>query len=114
MAWVEHSKSTTKSSTKLVWLVALDPLDIRRLIGPGGGVREICEVRRTGIPACHFRQTGMSGLLFFRDFAILCAVKRCGFQWVQVPPGNWSLQPVAVGAAVEVTKLSKPSMTKGR
>jgi hypothetical protein len=33
---------------------------------------------------------------------------------VQVPPGNWSLQPEAVGAAVEVTKLSKPSMTKGR
>ena len=37
-----------------------------------------------------------------------------GFSWVQVPPGNWSLQPEAVGAAVEVTKLSKPSMSKGR
>ena len=29
-------------------------------------------------------------------------------QWVRIPPGNWSLQPVAIGAAVEVTKPSKP------
>jgi hypothetical protein len=29
-------------------------------------------------------------------------------QWVQVPPGNWSLQPVAIGAVVEVTKRPKP------
>ena len=43
-----------------------------------------------------------------------CAVIGVGFSWVQVPPGNWSLQPEAVGAAVEVTKLSKPSMSKGR
>jgi hypothetical protein len=28
---------------------------------------------------------------------------------VQLPPGNWSLQPVAAEAVVEVTKLSKPS-----
>ena len=33
-------------------------------------------------------------------------------QWVQFPPGNWSLQPVAIGAAVEVTKLPKPSMER--
>jgi hypothetical protein len=31
------------------------------------------------------------------------------FQWVQVPPGDGSLQPEAVGAIVEVTKRSKPS-----
>ncbi|MDJ0866486.1 MAG: hypothetical protein QNK03_10290, partial [Myxococcota bacterium] len=31
-------------------------------------------------------------------------------QWVRIPPGDWSLQPVALGAAVEVTKLSKPSI----
>jgi hypothetical protein len=30
-------------------------------------------------------------------------------QWLQFPSGNWSLQPVAIGAAVEVTKPSKPS-----
>jgi hypothetical protein len=41
-----------------------------------------------------------------------CAVKGVGFQWVQIPPGNWSLQPVAIGAAVEVTKPSKPSMER--
>ena len=41
-----------------------------------------------------------------------CAVKGVGFQWVRVPPGNWSLQPVAIGAAVEVTKPSKPSMER--
>ncbi len=29
-------------------------------------------------------------------------------QWVRIPPGNWSLQPVAIGAVVEVTKPSKP------
>ena len=27
---------------------------------------------------------------------------------MQLPPGNWSLQPVATGAAEEVTNLSKP------
>jgi hypothetical protein len=41
-----------------------------------------------------------------------CAVKGVGFQRVQIPPGNWSLQPVAIGAAVEVTKPSKPSMER--
>ena len=39
-------------------------------------------------------------------------MKGVGFQWVQIPPGNWSLQPVAIGAAVEVTKPSKPSMER--
>ena len=29
------------------------------------------------------------------------------FQWVQFPPGDGSLQPEAVGAVVEVTKLLK-------
>ena len=33
-------------------------------------------------------------------------------QWVQFPPGKRSLQPVAIGAAVEVTKLPKPSMER--
>lgn len=46
--------------------------------------------------------------------SVECAVIGVGFSWVQVPPGNWSLQPEAVGAAVEVTKLSKPSTRKGR
>ena len=41
-----------------------------------------------------------------------CAVKGVGFQWVRIPPGNWSLQPVAIGAAVEVTKPSEPSMER--
>ena len=41
-----------------------------------------------------------------------CAVKGVGFQRVQIPPGNWSLQPVAIGAAVEVTKPSEPSMER--
>jgi len=27
-----------------------------------------------------------------------CAVQGVNLQWVRVPPGNWSLQPVAVGA----------------
>ncbi len=34
------------------------------------------------------------------------------FQWVQVPPGDESLQPVAVGAAEEVTNPSKPLMER--
>ncbi|HEX5731204.1 MAG TPA: hypothetical protein VF131_00100, partial [Blastocatellia bacterium] len=41
-----------------------------------------------------------------------CAGKGVGFQWVRVPPGNWSLQPEAIGAAVEVTKPSEPSMER--
>ena len=43
---------------------------------------------------------------------LACAVKGVDLQWVQFPPGNWSLQPVAIGAAVEVTKLPKPSMER--
>jgi hypothetical protein len=39
-------------------------------------------------------------------------VKGAGFQWVRIPPGSWSLQPVAIGAAVEVTKPSEPSMER--
>ena len=31
---------------------------------------------------------------------------------MQFPPGKRSLQPVAIGAAVEVTKLPKPSMER--
>ncbi len=38
-----------------------------------------------------------------------CAVKGGVFQWVQIPPGDGSLQPEAVEAIVEVTKRSKPS-----
>lgn len=37
----------------------------------------------------------------------LCAVKVGDFQWVQVSPGDGSLQPVAFGAAEEVTSPSK-------
>jgi len=40
----------------------------------------------------------------------LCAVKGVGFQWVRFPPGNWSLQPVAIGAIEEVTNRLKPSV----
>ncbi len=32
------------------------------------------------------------------------------FQWVRIPPGKLSLQPVVIGAAVEVTKRLKPSV----
>jgi hypothetical protein len=31
-------------------------------------------------------------------------------QWVRIPPGKLSLQPVVIGAAVEVTKRLKPSV----
>jgi hypothetical protein len=40
----------------------------------------------------------------------LCAVKAGDFQWVQIPPGDGSLQPEAVGAMEEVTNPSKPLM----
>ena len=42
-------------------------------------------------------------------FGIRAPCKGGVFQWVQVPPGDGSLQPEAVGAIVEVTKRSKPS-----
>jgi len=41
---------------------------------------------------------------------LLCAVKAGDFQWVQIPPGDGSLQPEAVGATEEVTNPSKPLM----
>ena len=40
--------------------------------------------------------------------------KGVDLQWEAVPPGNWSLPPVAIGAAMEVTISSKPLMEKGR
>jgi hypothetical protein len=39
----------------------------------------------------------------------LCVVKRCGSSVGAIPTRQRSLQPVAIGAAVEVTKPSKPS-----
>ncbi len=39
----------------------------------------------------------------------LCVVKRCSFSVGAIPTRQRSLQPVAIGAAVEVTKPSKPS-----
>ena len=35
------------------------------------------------------------------------------FQWVQFPPGNGSLQPVAIGAVKEVTKFAEAFDGKG-
>ena len=43
-------------------------------------------------------------------FAIGCAVKGVDLQRVEVPPGKGSLQPVAIGAAEEVTNLPEPLM----
>jgi hypothetical protein len=37
-----------------------------------------------------------------------CAMKGAGSLRVQVPPGNCSLHPVAIGAAVKETKPSEP------
>ena len=46
-------------------------------------------------------------------WSIYCAPCKGGdFQWVQFPPGDESLQPVAVGAAEEVTNPSKPLMER--
>ena len=38
-------------------------------------------------------------LLFARRVKKLCAVKAGDSQWVQIPPGDGSLQPEAIGAA---------------
>ena len=42
----------------------------------------------------------------------LCAVKGADLQRVKIPPGNCSFHPVAIGAAVEVTKPPKPPMER--
>jgi len=42
----------------------------------------------------------------------LCAVKGADFQWVRNPPGDGSLQPVAIGALEEVTNPTKPLMER--
>lgn len=39
-------------------------------------------------------------------------MKGVNFQWVKIPPGKGSLQPVAIGASVEVMKPMKPSVEK--
>ena len=43
---------------------------------------------------------------------IQCAVKGVDVQRELIPPGNLLFPPVAIGAAVEVTKLSEPSMER--
>ena len=44
---------------------------------------------------------------------IQCAVKGVDLQRELIPSGNLLFQPVVIGAAVEVTKLSEPSMERG-
>ena len=43
---------------------------------------------------------------------IQCAVKGVDLQRELIPSGNLLFQPVVIGAAVEVTKLSEPSMER--
>jgi hypothetical protein len=43
-----------------------------------------------------------------------CAVKGVYIQWAEVPTRQLLLQPVAIGAVVEVTKQLKPSMYGSR
>jgi len=45
---------------------------------------------------------------------IQCAVEGVDLQWVRFPPGKGSLQPVAIGAVMEVTKWLKHSGVEGR
>ena len=47
--------------------------------------------------------------LVLGEHGCLCVVKRCSFSVGAIPTRQRSLQPVAIGAAVEVTKPSKPS-----
>ena len=46
---------------------------------------------------------------------VRCAVPRCvsSVGW-KSPSGNWSFQPVASGAAWEVTNTSEPSLNQDR
>jgi hypothetical protein len=52
------------------------------------------------------RSSGMAGL----TCKLQCAVKRRVLSVGEIPTRQLSLQPVAIGAAVEVTKQSKPLM----
>ena len=52
------------------------------------------------------------GIFFCRMVKKLCAVKGGDFQWVRSPPGDGSLQPVAIGALEEVTNPTKPLMER--
>jgi len=55
----------------------------------------------------------LCGVKRARAMQVICAPwQGADLQWVQLPPGKGSLQPVAIGAAVEVTKLPKPSMER--
>ncbi len=59
--------------------------------------------------AAKVRESGAPGPVGSRK----CAPwKGVDFQWVQFPPGDESLQPVAIGAAEEVTSPSKPLMQR--
>ena len=50
--------------------------------------------------------------VFSRQLALKCAVKGAGLQRVQLPPGNWSLHPVAIETTAEATKRSELSMER--
>ena len=52
-------------------------------------------------PGGHWRSVGPLMAAF--PFGV-CAVKGVEVQWVRIPPGNWSFQPVAIRVVVEVTK----------
>ena len=59
------------------------------------------------------RRTMRPGALGDCEFVVkiahfTCAVKGAGSLRVKVPPGNCSLHPVAIGAAVKETKPSEP------
>ena len=73
--------------------------------------RKTCKKRRLGHSgnSCLRRRAEHPDHVWTWD----CAPCKGGrFQRVRFPPGNWSLQPVAIGAAVEVTKPPEPSMER--
>ena len=64
-------------------------------------------------PQTKGRETDRPNLIHRATSRLYYAVKDGNFQWVQFPPGDGSLQPEAIGAVMEVTKLLKYSDVTG-
>ena len=106
---------------------ALDDAEIARLVKQLGdddfdkreaATSRLKEIGEPALDALHKAETSNDAEVRRRavDIArmvkILCAVQRCASSAGVNPARQLSFQPVAIGAAVEVTTLSEPSMER--
>ena len=79
------------------------------IVSAGTDLNAICSSSKLSI-----KQSGPPTAAALNRHGFGAPCKGADSQWVQVPPANWSLQPVAIGAVVEVTKTAEASGATGR